>query len=117
MNANYSIILITLIILCARCNNEKQSVSDARSWELNREHAKLIAQANQSVADAALKAEQDPLKPIFHVQPAANWMNDPNGPIFFNGKYHLFFQHNPYGSKIDSIANLMAIKKKINSER
>lgn len=37
----------------------------------------------------------DPLRPQFHLLPASNWMNDPNGPIFFNGKYHMFFQYNP----------------------
>jgi len=39
--------------------------------------------------------EQDPLRPQFHLLPARNWMNDPNGPIYVNGKYHMFFQYNP----------------------
>jgi beta-fructofuranosidase len=38
---------------------------------------------------------QDPLRPQFHLLPARNWMNDPNGPIFWNGNYHMFFQYNP----------------------
>src|SRR3984885_3721035 len=37
----------------------------------------------------------DPLRPQFHLLPAKNWMNDPNGPIFWRGKYHMFFQYNP----------------------
>lgn len=37
----------------------------------------------------------DPHRPLFHLMPAANWMNDPNGPIYWQGKYHLFFQYNP----------------------
>ncbi len=37
----------------------------------------------------------DPMRPQFHLLPARNWMNDPNGPIYFNGKYHMFFQYNP----------------------
>src|SRR5579885_3563823 len=37
----------------------------------------------------------DPLRPQFHLLPARNWMNDPDGPIFWNGRYHMFFQYNP----------------------
>ncbi|BBJ39445.1 hypothetical protein SSPO_021630 [Streptomyces antimycoticus] len=35
--------------------------------------------------------------PRHHVRPAAgNWCNDPNGPLYHDGRYHLFFQHNPH---------------------
>ena len=37
----------------------------------------------------------DPLRPQFHLLPAKNWMNDPNGPIFWQGHHHMFFQYNP----------------------
>jgi beta-fructofuranosidase len=37
----------------------------------------------------------DPLRPQFHLLPAKNWMNDPNGPIFWKGAYHMFYQYNP----------------------
>ncbi|OJN95404.1 glycoside hydrolase family 32 protein [Escherichia coli] len=33
--------------------------------------------------------------PIFHLAPPDGWMNDPNGLIYFNGRYHAFFQHHP----------------------
>jgi len=37
----------------------------------------------------------DPLRPQYHLLPAHNWMNDPNGPIYFRGRYHMFHQYNP----------------------
>ena len=33
-------------------------------------------------------------QPKYHVRPQQGWLNDPNGPVFHGGKYHLFFQHN-----------------------
>ncbi|VAI52840.1 unnamed protein product [Triticum turgidum subsp. durum] len=34
----------------------------------------------------------------FHFQPEKNWMNDPNGPVYYKGWYHLFYQYNPDGA-------------------
>ena len=36
-------------------------------------------------------------RPQYHVSPPAHWMNEPHAPIYFNGQYHLFYQHNPKG--------------------
>lgn len=41
---------------------------------------------------------RDPLRPAFHLLPPHNWMNDPNGPIYWKGKYHLFYQLNPHAA-------------------
>ena len=47
--------------------------------------------------------KKDPYRPKFHFIAPANWMNDPNGPIFYKGEYHLFYQHNPYETILHNI--------------
>jgi beta-fructofuranosidase len=55
-------------------------------------------EAVMSGASAADSLAQDPLRPQYHLLPAKNWMNDPNGPIYWKGKYHMFFQYNPHAA-------------------
>jgi sucrose-6-phosphate hydrolase SacC (GH32 family) len=60
-----------------------------------------LAAAARSVEKAAAGVAGDRTRPRYHFLPAANWMNDPNGPLHHDGWYHLFFQHNPYGDRWD----------------
>jgi sucrose-6-phosphate hydrolase SacC (GH32 family) len=38
-------------------------------------------------------------RPQFHFTPEKNWHNDPNGLVYYDGEYHMFYQYNPFGNK------------------
>lgn len=61
---------------------------------------KDVAPATKPTADTIAT---DPNRPVYHFASPANWMNDPNGTIFHQGWYHVFYQHNPDSDKWDNI--------------
>ena len=58
-----------------------------------------IGRATAAIQAAAPRAQSDPARPIFHVTAPAQWINDPNGPIYYKGFYHLFYQLHPFSDQ------------------
>jgi fructan beta-fructosidase len=69
-----------------------------KSWMhffLTPQAAVLLFMAGVSFAQSTY---DEPWRPQFHFTPAKNFMNDPNGLVYYKGEYHLFYQHNPQGN-------------------
>ena len=61
--------------------------------------SKAICWENIQLADTFDTRNTDFYRPLYHHTPLYGWMNDPNGMVYKDGEYHLYFQYNPYGSK------------------
>ena len=63
----------------------------------------LTAASFTVAASTAQATDPDPAtqqyRPYVHYTPEANWMNDPNGLVYHNGKYHMYYQYNPNGTR------------------
>jgi fructan beta-fructosidase len=57
----------------------------------------VVVLCAMSVGAVALESFDQPWRPQYHFTPVKNFMNDPNGMVFYKGEYHLFYQYNPQG--------------------
>ncbi|HEX5690873.1 MAG TPA: hypothetical protein VFX76_12760, partial [Roseiflexaceae bacterium] len=63
--------------------------------------ADSLTQANavfEQADQVRARFANDPHRPCYHFLPPANWLNDPNGLIQWQGQYHMFYQYNPAGA-------------------
>nr|WP_278863434.1 DUF4980 domain-containing protein [Leyella stercorea] len=58
---------------------------------------------NMQLADSFDTTNREQYRPIYHHTPTWGWMNDPNGMFYKDGVWHLYFQHNPYGSQWENM--------------
>ncbi len=69
-------------------------------WRVRPAAALELLQQRLKQADNPIWPEDlyhEPYRPQFHFSPRVGWTNDPNGLVYHEGRYHLFFQHNPFG--------------------
>ncbi len=58
---------------------------------------------NIKTAESFDTTNREQYRPLYHHTPTYGWMNDPNGMFFKDGVWHLYFQHNPYGSQWENM--------------
>ncbi len=76
------------------------TIADLESGQWGHINVDQIVQTEQpATATTAESLYHERYRPQFHFSPPKNWMNDPNGLVWFDGEYHLFFQHDPSSIK------------------
>ncbi|KAJ6743426.1 CELL WALL INVERTASE 1 [Salix viminalis] len=92
------IYLYCIIFLTVLWGDSVFHMNDAGT-ETTRKHFEALENGCQNFqSHTVMLQEQHSYRTSFHFQPPKNWLNDPNGPMWYKGVYHLFYQYNPYGA-------------------
>jgi len=83
-----NILLLAILAMLNACNTTTQSTTDEQSIDY---------------------------RPAHHYSPPKNWVNDPNGLVYLDGEYHLFYQYNPFGDKWGHMSWGHAVSKDLKS--
>ena len=89
MNPFWSLLLTAVLVL----SFQNTSFADIAS------HKQALQKAQEAVDAASVKTDKTHFYPEYHLAAPANFMYKPAGFAYFNGQYHIFYQHNPYSTK------------------
>lgn len=78
---------IVLNVVTAQSRSTQREIADDACWR------------GMSVSDTFSVANREKYRPAYHHTPLYGWMNDPNGMVYKDGHWNLYYQWNPYGSK------------------
>ncbi|KAJ3700176.1 hypothetical protein LUZ61_003881 [Rhynchospora tenuis] len=71
----------------------------------------LHTRLQETDPNVTLAVTSPALKAAYHFRPPMNWINDPNGPLYYKGYYHLFYQYNPKGAVWGNIVWAHSVSK------
>ena len=89
MRKKLSGLLLLVVVSSLAFTACKKQVQEESAYEPDQIDQHLAAETNFT----------EKYRPQFHYSPRTNWMNDPNGLVYHNGVYHLFYQYNPFGNR------------------